>query len=173
VHAHWLGSWPGSSRPTCSATVREPQFILPLSVSHRPAVYPTEYLNSLTLGGLPPHTLNIKVRESVMPLRVPLHTLRRYIVRQITAHTAYSMRRIFRRCWMNHLRTGPRATVRRVGRGVVEIHIVTQHQILCTQLSNCQRCVQGSVIKKVLIDVLLYSVHYLLCSCIKVIKLHA
>jgi len=66
-------------------------------VNDQQAVYPTKYLISLTLGGLPPHTLNIKVGASVMQW----HALRRYIVRHITAQVAYSMRRILRRCWMN------------------------------------------------------------------------
>ena len=99
-------------------------------VNDQQAVYRTEYLNSLTLGGLPLHTLNIKVGAPVM-LLANTDLARghcngtRYIVRHITAHIAYSMRRKFRRCWMNQfLRTGQRATVRRVRRGCVEIHTV-------------------------------------------------
>jgi len=69
---------------------------------------------TLTFGGLPPHTLNIKVGAPAMllantdPARGHCNGTR-YIVRHITAHIAYSMRRIFRRCWVNQfLRTGPR-----------------------------------------------------------------
>ena len=53
------------------------------------SVYPTEYLNSLTLSGLPPHKLNIKLGAPVMLLR-NMDPSRghcngtRYIVRQIS-----------------------------------------------------------------------------------------
>ena len=53
------------------------------------SVYPTEYLNSVTLSGLPPHKLSIKLGAVIMLLR-NMDTSRghcngtRYIVRQVS-----------------------------------------------------------------------------------------
>ena len=120
-------------------------------VNDQQAVYPTKYLISLTLGGLPPHTLNIKVGASVMQW----HALRRYIVRHITAHIAYAenIQALLDEPVFTHGATG-NCTSRR---GVVEIHTVTQHIIkFCVHNRQTANAVYTEV--------------YI---CIKVTKLHA
>jgi len=61
----------------------------PRSINTQQSVYPSEYLNSLTLGGLPPHKLSIKLGAVIMLLR-NMDPSRghcngtRYIVRQVS-----------------------------------------------------------------------------------------
>ena len=67
MHDHWSGTGPGSSSPAAARPfVSHSSYYHYQIVTDQQAVYPTEYLNSTTLDVLPPHTLNIKVRASIM-----------------------------------------------------------------------------------------------------------